>query len=194
MRIVRDRLARQWLVLVLVCAPLGLAQDVFDGWYPEPLRFTLEIRVDDELAEVASYSVGERALRAEVGGTTILLVDEDGPVLYFVDGESGDVERWSDPDLSLVGTTLPFGSAAHPCNIDWPCSKIGEETLNGRAVEVWEVVIPGLGETTAWVDVATRVQLRSRGVTDDGTAVTSEVVELEVGPQPEELFVPPTVD
>ena len=185
------RFTRQLFVLMLFCLASALAQDVFDDWYPEPLRFTLEIRLDGELAEEATYWIGARALRGEVGNTTILLVDEEGPVLYVVDEGTGDVERWGDPDLALVGTVLPFGSAAHPCSSEWPCSRTGQEALNGRPVEVWEVAIPGLGETTAWVDVATRVQLQSRGVTGEGAVVTSEVVEFEVGPQPPELFVPP---
>lgn len=185
-----------WIVSYAVsCAALMLgaatAQDVFADWYPQPVRFVLETSIDGEVVETATFWIGDRALRAEFPSLQLLLVDEDVPVLYYVDRDTGDVERMDEPQPGLVGTMLPFGSAAHPCNMDWPCTRVGEDTIDGRPVEVWEVEIPGIGATTAWVDEATRVQLRSRGVTEDGAEVTSEVVELEVGPQPDEMFVPP---
>lgn len=185
------RLVRSVCAMLVVAASTALAQDVFDGWYPQPLRYTLQVQVEGEEPQLLEYYVGDRAMRMETADTVLIVRDEDGPVLHSVDVASGSVDRLDALAAGITSNLLPLEASHHPCAEAWSCEHVSDDVLNGRPVEVWEALIQDLGETTIWVDTETRVQVRSEGTTEDGLATTSEVTDLEVGPQPAELFEPP---
>jgi hypothetical protein len=68
----------------------------------------------------------------------------------------------------------------------WTCKRLGDETIEGRSTEKFEVVSPKGEHQVAWIDPDLRFPVKAEG--PKGGMVLKNIQE---GPQPAELFVVP---
>lgn len=82
-----------------------------------------------------------------------------------------------------------IGHFGTPCPQDTRGRRIGRDTVQGRPVEKWRCTYPERHQTVVWYD--TRLQTPIRIDIDEDFDEFFQLTNIEEGPQPETLFVPP---
>jgi hypothetical protein len=125
-------------------------------------------------------------------------VSDGQPVAMIIDSGAGTLVMLMPEDRMYM--TMDLGSApfsapaatsmdpANPCSSGEVsnCQSLGSETINGYAARGWEYTRDGERET-AWIASELRFPVR----TIDADGATTDLTDVQMGPQPASLFAPP---
>ncbi|MEO5334709.1 MAG: DUF4412 domain-containing protein [Magnetococcus sp. YQC-5] len=182
-------------ILVWVLAfPLG-------AWSESPesrmVSFSADVKrllTDRKTTVMGKLFVSPEGIRSETvrnGMPVILIHKPTRKTIWTVfPNEKSYMERTG---IAISRPPLP-DEAESPCrtNKGFMCRQVGTETLLGRSVMHWEIVIKGperdVPHAHLWVD--TRLQIAIREHYADGLVV--ELTNIQEGPQPATLFAIPT--
>ena len=147
-----------------------------------------------EPVERGKYYVNPEATRleqpvlmAEGADPVIITTISDFKKMIFYVLDASDRTYYTGRIQALQAGWDDFGKFGVPCPSYAQATRIGSDTLKGRATEKWSCEIPHQTEI-AWFD--TRLQ-RTIRIEYEGSDEHFEMINIKEGLQPESLFVPP---
>ena len=129
------------------------------------------------------------------GQTRITITDGEKNTSWILNPDRKEYVELKGPGAGPAAAGRPPmpDEAAHPCqqkDSGLKCSKLGSETVNGRATDKWEVIaVQGKDSfrSVMWVDQRLRTPIRA----EFQGGAQSELRDVTEGPQPADLFVVP---
>lgn len=179
------------LLIFLVMAPT-----IAQSWYPKEFKITQRYESEYGSGETVHHIGDEKIFMnrlADGEKTVVTLTDLTGSrpsaIILYPQTKQYLVTYLDEPEnRAMWGGTVPVGDRRHPCSTGlWECEMQGTEKLNGRTVDRWEIVTQDEVRTIAWIDRELKFPLRIEN--ENGS--THQLVELNVGFQPNDLFVMP---
>jgi hypothetical protein len=194
----RGKVMRKLFVpIVLGLLTAGLAPQA----HADPVQFSAVMvqTLPEQKTMTMKIYVGDGVMRTETthdDQTRINIVDTKNHVAWMLNPAKKEyVEmRGPAPTGGAAPSRPPLPDEANsPCQQhreDFRCTKLGEETINGRRLQKWEFATTQGGQTMrslVWIDPRLRTPVRQ----EFPGGYVSELRDIQEGPQPPSLFQVP---